>query len=154
MMDIETYNIEVETLKLLKISLLMDSATAGTEIIDRFNSEEIKFIEYLNRFLPNRGEDKSDKPYWDIILVDYNIMFQLENLLVKYNVNYSIDDLTDLYYKKSKKIDSSLCYEIDLFIDNILNIDMVLDRINKVGIKNITKFELSYLERQSKKLTN
>ena len=153
-MDIETYNIEVETLKLLKISLLMDSATAGTEIIDRFNSEEIKFIEYLNRFLPNRGEDKSDKPYWDIILVDYNIMFQLENLLVKYNVNYSIDDLTDLYYKKSKKIDSSLCYEIDLFIDNILNIDMVLDRINKVGIKNITKFELSYLERQSKKLTN
>ncbi len=153
-MDIETYNIEVETLKLLKINLLMNSTTAGTEIIDRFNSEEIKFIEYLNRFLPNRGEDNSDKPYWDIILVDYNIMFQLENLLVKYNVNYSIDDLTDLYYKKSKKIDSSLYYEIDLFIDNILNIDFVLDRINKVGIKNITKFELSYLERQSKNLTN
>jgi len=154
MMNIETYNIEVETLKLLKITLKMETSKAGIEVINNLNSEELKFIEYLNRYLPSRSENEDDMPYWDIILVDYNIMFQLENLLVKYDVNYSIDDLTDLYYKKSKKLDSSLYYEIDIFVDNILNIDFVLDRINKVGLKNITKFELSYLERQSKSLTN
>jgi hypothetical protein len=59
--------------------------------------------------------------------------------------------MTNLYYEKSKEFDSVFVKEINDFIDEILDLDTILDKINSKGIENLKKYELMFLERQSKK---
>ena len=70
--------------------------------------------------------------------------------MVKHNVDYVISFICEQYYKKSKKLTEYLITQIDEYLEKILDIDKVLDRINEVGLDKINKFELKYLEKQSK----
>jgi hypothetical protein len=94
---------------------------------------------------------EDDEKYWDIVFMDSKVKLYLEHLLEKYGVKYNVKNITNLYLEKSKDLDKTFINEIDDFIDNILDIDKVLDKISQVGIGNIQKYELHFLERQSKK---
>ena len=58
---------------------------------------------------------------------------------------------TEDYYKKSSYLDLDFIKDIDGFMDTLLTIDDVLDRINDVGLDKINLLELSFLERNSSK---
>ena len=75
----------------------------------------------------------------------------LEHMLTKYNVKFKSKDITDLYYEKSETLDNKFIEEIDSFLDNKLDIDVILDKISLMGIDRIKKYELDFLNRQSKK---
>ena len=106
----------------------------------------------LALLLPSRSCEQEGETYWDQIVLDEFILSYLEQILNKRKFKYTLTDITKHYYRKSKTIDKSFITEIDEFVDNLLTIDGVLDRINSVGLDKINLLELSFLERNSKKI--
>lgn len=151
MIDFAKYDLNTKHLKLVRLDFNFKSKDAIDVMYDSLTREEKVNIEYITKKFPNLSNKNEEQNYWDIFLVDFELLFYLENLLVKYGVNYSVKEITNQYYKKSKILNKNLIEEIDNYLDKFLDIDIVLDRINSVGIDKINKFELSYLEKQSKK---
>jgi hypothetical protein len=120
-------------------------------MLDKLTNEEITLVKFLTLNLPFRSSMEDDDTYWDIIFVDYNVRMFLEHMLTKYNVKFKSKDITDLYYEKSETLDNKFIEEIDSFLDNKLDIDVILDKISLMGIDRIKKYELDFLNRQSKK---
>ena len=71
------------------------------------------------------------------------------NILDQYELRYKITDHTTTYYRSPEKL-SVLREEIDNFLSNFIDSDFVLDRICKLGIENISKYEIRYIENISK----
>ena len=149
MIDFKTYELKIENLKLIRLDFNFKPEESISIFNDLTREEKIN-IEFINQRFPNTSSDYDDNKYWDIVLVDFEVLFYLENLLVKYGIVYNYKEICNLYYKQSKILNKSFIKEIDDYIDRFLNIDIVLDRINSIGIDKINKFELIYLERQSK----
>lgn len=135
---------------LVKFDFNFKTKNAIEVVFNELSDQEKIDIFYITSKFPTISSEKDDELYWDIILVDTEILFYLENILVKHNVEYVISFICEQYYKKSKKLTEYLITQIDEYLEKILDIDKVLDRINEVGLDKINKFELSYLKRQSK----
>ena len=106
----------------------------------------------LSLILPTRSCEEDDENYWDQILLDEFILSYLLQVLDKRKVKYFLTDITKEYYRKSDHIEDDFIDEIDEFVDGILTIDGVLDRINSVGLDKINLIELAFLERNSRKI--
>jgi len=151
MIDFENYTLNPNELKLIRFDFNFKTSDAYDVIYESINKDEKNNISNITYKFPNTSSMVDDELYWDIILVDTEVLFYLENILVKYGVVYTITEICDLYYKKSKKIKNEFILKIDEYIENLFDVDNILDRINEIGIDKINKFELSYLEKQSKK---
>ena len=55
-------------------------------------------------------------------------------------------DISENYYGRDLLLDNDFITSIDNFLISNLTMDMVLDRINEVGISNINVFERTFLE--------
>ena len=97
--------------------------------------------------IPNISSEEFDKDVWDIVLVDNYLLDCIEYILNKYNTRYTVADISENYYHRDILIEELLSTSIDSYLDEYLTIDMVLDRINEIGINGINKFEKSFLER-------
>lgn len=140
-----------EELILLKIEYDMSTEYATKYFYAIMTKKEQKKIDDVMDTIPNTSNQDEKDMYWDIILVDSDLKNFLENLLMKYHIDYNLIDLTEEYHNKTLDLDPEFIKEIDDYVNKILDVNKVLDRINKVGIKKINLFELSYLEKQSKK---
>jgi ATP-dependent helicase/DNAse subunit B len=58
-------------------------------------------------------------------------------------------DLSEEYCRNEGIADTVLQNKIRTFLENNYSIDYILDRINDVGIDNLTPFENFYLEKYS-----
>ena len=150
MIDYSKYELNHKELMLVKFDFNFKTKNAIEVVFNELSDQEKIDIFYITSKFPTISSEKDDELYWDIILVDTEIVFYLENILVKHNVDYVISFICEQYYKKSKKLTEYLITQIDEYLEKILDIDKVLDRINEVGLDKINKFELKYLEKQSK----
>lgn len=147
----KTYNLNTSDLWLLKFDMNIKTAEIVNFMLEKLTDDEIKLVKYLTNELPFRSSMEDEDSYWDIVLLDSQVRMYLEHLLTKYNINYNVKDITNLYSEKSNDLDKTFIEEIDFFLDKILDTDTILDRINQVGIGNIKKYELDFLKRQSNK---
>jgi hypothetical protein len=92
----------------------------------------------------------SEENYREVDLVDDFLYDKLIGLLAKYNIEYEIKDITEIYFQKPNLFEQQFIDSVWLYMDKITSIDLVLDRINKVGISKLNKFEFHFLERFSK----
>jgi len=120
MIDFSTYKLRGDDLKLIRFDFNFRSSDAYDVIYDILNNDEKRNVGFITTKYPNSTSDLNDEQYWDILLLDNEVLFYLENMLVKYGIVYTITDITDQY-------------------------------INEVGLDKINKFELNYLQKQSKK---
>ena len=151
MIDFSTYELRSEDLKLIRFDFNFKSSEAYDLVYDTLNKDEKKNVGIITTKYPNRTSDSNDELYWDIMLVDSELSYYLEDILVKYGIVYTYTDITDQYIKKSKKLKKDFIEEIDNYVEKIYDVDQILDRINEVGLDKINKFELNYLQKQSKK---
>lgn len=151
MIDFSTYKLRGDDLKLIRFDFNFRSSDAYDVIYDILNNDEKRNVGFITTKYPNSTSDLNDEQYWDILLLDNEVLFYLENMLVKYGIVYIITDITDQYIKKSKKLKKDFIEEIDNYVEKIYDVDQILDRINEVGLDKINKFELNYLQKQSKK---
>jgi hypothetical protein len=151
MKNTEEYKINTENISIVKFTTNVSTRDIIDVLLNKLTEQELKLIKLLTLELPMRSSMEDEDSYWDIVLVDDIIRLYLEDILKKYNIEYTVEDMTNLYYEKSKEFDSVFVKEINDFIDEILDLDTILDKINSRGIENLKKYELMFLERQSKK---
>ncbi len=151
MKNTEEYKINSENISIVKFTTNVSTRDIIDVLLNKLTDEELRLIKLLTLELPMRSSMEDDDSYWDIVLVDDIIRLYLEDILKKYKIEYTVEDMTNLYYENSKEFDSVFVKEINDFIDEILDLDTILDKINSSGIENLKKYELMFLERQSKK---
>ncbi len=147
----DEYELDTNGLSLVKFDMNVKTSEVINIMLDKLTDDEIKLVKFLTLNLPFRSSREDDDNYWDIIFLDYNVRMFLEHMLTKYGIKFKSEDITDLYYEKSKTLDKKFIKEIDLFLDNNLNINNILDKITLHGMCNLKKYELEFLKRQSKK---
>jgi hypothetical protein len=74
---------------------------------------------------------------------------KISNILLKYNIEYVIEDITDQLNKDESDVTEELLDKIMYFLEKNLTIDDVLDNIIEVGIENISIFEKYYLKKHN-----
>ncbi len=142
---------DVNNLSLIKFDMDIKTSEIIEIMLFKLSDNEIETINFLTNKVPFRSSMEEDETYWDMIFFDDKAKNYLCEILDKYGVEYNCNDITDLYYQKSKEIDKTLIKEIDDFLDDNLNIDFILDKISSQGMCSLKKYELEYLNRESKK---
>ena len=122
----EKYELDTNDLSLVRFDMYVKTSEIVEIMLDKLTNEEITLVKFLTLNLPFRSSMEDDDTYWDIIFVDYNVRMFLEHMLTKYNVKFKSKDITDLYYEKSETLDNKFIEEIDSFLDNKLDIDVIL----------------------------
>jgi hypothetical protein len=106
MISTEDYKINVENLALVKFTTVVNTRDIVDVLLNKLTDEELKLIKLLTTKLPMRSSMEDDDSYWDIVLGDNIIRMYLEDILKKYKIEYSVQDVTNLYYEKSKEFTS------------------------------------------------
>jgi hypothetical protein len=149
-MDLIVKNLEIKELKLIRVDFDIPQKVLNEKLFDNMTKEEQIWSYKLLLTIPNLSSEEKDDGVWDIILVDNYLFDSVEYILEKYKIPYNISDITENYYHRDILIEETLSISIDKYLEEYLTVDIVLDRINEVGITNINKFELSFLERFQK----
>ena len=145
------YTIDTTDLSLIKFDMNVKTAEIVNFMMEKLTDDEIKLIKFLTYEVPFRSSMEDEESYWDIIFLDSKVRVYLEHLLTKYGIRFNVMDITKLYNEKSNELEKTFIDEIDSYLDEALDTDVILERISKNGIENIHKYELNFLERQSKK---
>jgi hypothetical protein len=149
---LDEFILNTKELKLVRIDYDIMTEEINDRLISKMSPQEQINTYNLSLILPTRSCEEDDENYWDQILLDEFILSYLLQVLGKRKVKYFLTDITKEYYRKSDHIEDDFIDEIDEFVDGILTIDGVLDRINSVGLDKINLIELSFLERNSRKI--
>jgi hypothetical protein len=149
---LDEFILNTKELKLVRIDYDIMTEEINDRLISKMSPQEQINTYNLSLILPTRSCEEDDENYWDQILLDEFILSYLLQVLDKRKVKYFLTDITKEYYRKSDHIEDDFIDEIDEFVDGILTIDGVLDRINSVGLDKINLIELAFLERNSRKI--
>ena len=147
---LDEFILNTKEARLIRIDYELITGDLNEELLAKMSPQEQINTYNLALLLPSRSCEEDDETYWDQILVDEFILSYLEQILSKRKIRYFLNDITKDYYKKASYFDDDFIKEIDEFMDTLLTIDDVLDRINDVGLDKINLLELSFLERNSR----
>ena len=145
------YEFKSDDFMLVRFDMDIKNAEMIEAVLEKLSNDEFDKVKYLTDILPFLSSTEKDETFWDIIFLDSKIKKFFESILKKYNVMFDSQDITNLYYEKSEKLGIDFIKEIDDFLDNHLDIDSILDKINSDGINSLKKYELNFLEKQSTK---
>jgi hypothetical protein len=145
------YEFKSDDFMLVKFDMDIKYAEMIEAVLEKLDNDEFDKIKFYSDYLPFLSSTENDESFWDIIFLDSKIKKFVESILIKYNVEFTSEDITELYYEKSEKLGIDFIKEIDDFLDNHLEIDGILDKINSDGINSLKKYELNFLKKQSTK---
>lgn len=139
--------LDLSDFKILRYNYTISNDDLITELWDKMNFEDSRWAVKLT--LDGINESSSDEiyPAWDMFFLESKLEEKISNILLKYNIEYVIDDLSDELLKDNSILSEDFHYKIEYFLEKHLTIDDVLDNIIDVGIENITIFEKYYLKK-------
>ena len=140
MLDLKNYRI-------IKYSYTLTNEELTLQLWDKMNFDETRWAVKLTLEGINDSSSGDDNPAWDAFLVDPKLEEKISSVLLKYNIEYVIEDLTDELLKDNSTITEELLDKIEYFLEKNLTIDDVLDDIIDVGMENISIFEKYYLKK-------
>jgi hypothetical protein len=140
MLDLKNYRI-------IKYSYVLSNEELTLQLWDKMNFDETRWAVKLTLDGVNDSSSGDDNPAWDAFLVEPKLEEKISNVLLKYNIEYVIEDLTDELLNDNSTITEELLDKIESFLEKNLTIDDVLDDIIDVGMENITIFEKYYLKK-------
>ena len=146
-MDLEVRTLNMTQLKLIRFDFNMTQRELIEELFGSMTREEQIWTQKMTLTIPSLSSEDFEDEVWDIILVDDYLLECVQYVLDKYKIKYEMVDISENYYHRDILIEELLSTRIDSYVDEYLTIDIVLDRINEVGINGINKFEKSFLER-------
>jgi hypothetical protein len=146
-MKLEVKTLNTSQLKLIRFDFNMSQRELIEELFGSMTREEQVWTQKMTLTIPSLSSEDFEDDVWDIILVDDYLLECVQYVLDKYKIKYEMVDISENYYHRDILIEELLSTRIDSYVDEYLTIDIVLDRINEVGINGINKFEKSFLER-------
>lgn len=151
MMELIIKPLNINELKLVRYDFNITQEELNEKLFDSMSREEQVWAQKLTLTIPNMSSDLDSEDVWDIILVDNYLFDCIEYILNKYKISYNLVDITENFFSRDILIDEIMREDIDEYINHYLTLDIVLDRINEIGMKNINRFEKLFLEKYNPK---
>ena len=151
MIELIVKPLNINELKLVRYDFNITQKELNEKLFDSMTREEQVWAQKLTLTIPNMSSDLDSEDVWDIILVDNYLFDCIEYILNKYKISYNLVDITENYFDRDILIDEIMREDIEEYINHYLTLDMVLDKINEIGIKNINRFEKLFLEKYNSK---
>jgi hypothetical protein len=145
-MILEIKPLDTSKLRLIRFDFNMGQTELSETLFELMTREEQLWAHKMMLNVPNDSSSYVDEDVWDIFLGDDNLIDMVVFLMGKYNIDYNMVDISENYYGRDLLLDNDFITSIDDFLISNLTMDMVLDRINEVGISNINVFERTFLE--------
>jgi hypothetical protein len=138
--------IDLSKYKIIKYAYPFSSDELGVMIWDKMNDQESKgAIQLTLKGVNDTGGTDTDS--WDCFFLDDKLKNKIDEVLVKYNVPFEVEDETHLLLENIDLLPITLIEKLDKYLVENLSIDDVLDRISEVGLPNITTFERYFLDK-------
>jgi hypothetical protein len=135
--------------KIIKYSYFLSNEELTIQLWDQMNFDETRWAVKLTLEGVNDSSSGDDNPAWDMFFLESKLEEKISNILLKYNIEYVIEDITDQLNKDESDVTEELSDKIMYFLEKNLTIDDVLDNIIEVGIENISIFEKYYLKKHN-----
>ena len=144
------FSLKSESLLFLKI----DYPYSEEEIEQKISSitkKEGAFLTIVNQSIPILNWFHKNG-YSEIELIDVDVFNDLKHLLQKYGFQYSVTDLTNELINNSDIINPLFKNYVIEYIDRLMDVDSILDRLKIHGRDGLNPFEMFYLNRLSQGL--
>jgi hypothetical protein len=139
--------LELNNYRIIKYLYSLSNDELTIQLWDKMNFEETRWAVKLTLEGVNDSSSDDEYPAWDAFLVEPKLKEKISTILLKYNIEYVIEDLTDELLKDNPNLTEELTDKIEHFLEKNLTIDDVLDNIIEVGMENISIFEKYYLKK-------
>jgi hypothetical protein len=139
--------LELNNYRIIKYLYSLSNDELTIQLWDKMNFEETRWAVKLTLEGVNDSSSDDEYPAWDAFLVEPKLEEKISTILLKYNIEYVIEDLTDELLKDDPNLTEELTDKIEHFLEKNLTIDDVLDNIIEVGMENISIFEKYYLKK-------
>jgi hypothetical protein len=139
--------IDLKNYRIIKYSYVLSNEELTLQLWDKMNFDETRWAVKLTLEGVNDSSSGDEYPAWDTFLVEPKLEEKISTILLKYNIEYVIEDLTDELLKDDPNLTEELTDKIEHFLEKNLTVDDVLDNIIEVGMENISIFEKYYLKK-------
>jgi hypothetical protein len=139
--------VNLKEFKIIRYNYVLSNEELTLQLWDKMNFDETRWAVKLTLDGVNDSSSGDEYPAWDAFLVEPKLEEKISNILLKYNIEYVIEDLTDELLNDNSTITEELLDKIESFLEKNLTIDDVLDDIIDVGMENISIFEKYYLKK-------
>jgi hypothetical protein len=137
---------ESSKLRLVKIEYDMTVEELDLLLYRRMSEEDKRWAAVLSIQNPNESVTDENEMVHDLILIDFDIQDRIDKMLNELHINFTMTDVSELYYLTPNTFSTLLQDSIDTYLKNHIDIDSVLDRIKEVGLNNINVFEKKFLD--------
>jgi len=139
--------IDLTNYKILKYKYELSAEELESVVWDNMTEEEVRWAVQITLEGINDTSPLETKKAWDLFFLNDELKNQIDKTLDKYEVVYTITDLTNSLKKNPKKhLTDYFIEKLDEFLYDNLDVDGILDRILEVGVENITPFEKYFLD--------
>ena len=138
-MDIKDYRI-------IRYSYTLNNDELGILMWDNMNEQEKMWVVKLTFGSINESSGDNNGTAWDIFFLKPKLENKINEVLFKYNIEYVIEDLTELLLLDPIPFSTEFLNKLNKFLNKNLCIDDVLDNIIDIGMENISIFEKYYLK--------
>ena len=109
---------------------------------------ERRFIRMVNKYIPIHTEASKDH-YLEYCLLDNKTLEGLFYILNKHAIDYNIIDVSKQFIQNSSQFDKEFKDKVIDYIHYVMDLDVILDRLQQIGRYRLNDFEMLYLERAS-----
>jgi hypothetical protein len=139
--------VNLKEFKIIRYNYVLSNEELTLQLWDKMNFDETRWAVKLTLDGVNDSSSGDEYPAWDTFLVEPKLEEKISTILLKYNIEYVIEDLTDELLKDDPNLTEELTDKIEHFLEKNLTVDDVLDNIIEVGMENISIFEKYYLKK-------
>jgi len=138
--------IDLSKYKIIKYVYPFSSDDLGIMLWDKMGEQDSKWaIQLTLKGVNDTGGTDTDS--WDCFFLDDRLKSKIDEVLVKYDIPFEVEDLTHLLLDNIGLLSKTLIKKLDNYLVENLSVDDVLDRISEVGLPNITTFERYFLDK-------
>lgn len=137
--------------KIVRINYPFSADDMEEFLWNKMTLDESKWaIQLTLKGINDTGGDESKS--WDIFFLDDKLLKLIKDILIKYEIKFQIEELTDQlknFMKKKDIFTENFLEKLNSYLSDNLTVDNILDNILKIGVENITPFERYFLDNQS-----
>lgn len=137
--------IKLSEYKIVKFTYELSNEELIGHLWDKMSFNETKWATQLTiEGIYDTSDDDEDKA-WDLFLLEDKLQNKIEEILTKYDIKYSVEDITNLITENPSFFREHFIKSMNDFIEENTITDNVLDSILEHGMDKITPLEKHYL---------
>lgn len=133
-------------IKLIKFQYLLTPDEVDDFLMSNMTKKQRQWAQTVSELVPSDSSASDSTKAWDVFLADDDMLNQIEEFIKEIGLSFHKIDLSEEYCRNEGIADIVLQNKIRDFLEKNFSIDYILDRINEVGMENLSSFEKFYLK--------